>query len=358
MQDTVAGPAIVIANGHFQSSDAKVAHGLVRDSDRFRIVAVIDPDCAGADAGTLLDGTPRDIPVLCTIADAVNHGPERPEFGIVGIATQGGLLTPSIRSLLMQAIDSGLSVVNGLHSLAADDAELAVAARHRDVSIIDLRRPKALAALHFWSGAIRNVRAPRIAMLGTDCAVGKRTTARLLLRALAASGIHAEMIYTGQTGWLQGARYGFILDSTPNDFVSGELEDAVLRCDREASPDVMLIEGQSSLRNPSGPCGVELLISAEARGVILQHAPHRQYFSGYEPLRYRLPSIESEIALIKQYGARTLAVALNTEGLPENEQTVQAQRYSGELGIPVVRPIEDGVEALVPTIRQFVETHS
>ena len=36
------------------------------------------------------------------------------------------------------------------------------------------------------------------------------------------------MIYTGQTGWLQGGRFGFILDATPNDFVSGELEHAIV----------------------------------------------------------------------------------------------------------------------------------
>ena len=35
------------------------------------------------------------------------------------------------------------------------------------------------------------------------------------------------MIYTGQTGWLQGGEYGFIFDSTLNDFVSGELENAI-----------------------------------------------------------------------------------------------------------------------------------
>ena len=58
------------------------------------------------------------------------------------------------------------------------------------------------------------------------------------------------MIYTGQTGWLQGGKYGFIFDSTLNDFVSGELEHAILTCYEETNPDVILIEGQSALRNP------------------------------------------------------------------------------------------------------------
>ena len=78
------------------------------------------------------------------------------------------------------------------------------------------------------------------------------------------SGIHTELIYTGQTGWMQGARFGFVLDATPNDFVSGELEHAILACDAALSPDLIIIEGQSGLRNPSGPCGAELLLSAQA----------------------------------------------------------------------------------------------
>ena len=42
-----------------------------------------------------------------------------------------------------------------------------------------------------------------------------RTTARVLTQGLRARGLSAEMIYTGQTGWLQGGRYGFILMPRP-----------------------------------------------------------------------------------------------------------------------------------------------
>ena len=69
----------------------------------------------------------------------------------------------------------------------------------------------------------------QIAILGTDSAVGKRTTAWLIwCRRWRGCGYRAEMIGTGQTAWMQGARYGMILDSLVNDFVSGEIEHAVL----------------------------------------------------------------------------------------------------------------------------------
>jgi uncharacterized NAD-dependent epimerase/dehydratase family protein len=254
--------------------------------------------------------------------------------------------------VVSNAIDAGLGIVNGLHGLVADEAELAASARRRGVAIVDLRRPRPASELHFWSGAIRNVQTPRIAVLGTDCALGKRTTTRLLAGALRTSGIRAEMIYTGQTGWMQGARYGFILDSTLNDFVSGELEHAVLECERDAKPDVMLLEGQSALRNPTGPCGAELLLSGGASAVVLQHAPLRRFFDGdSEPI----PSLVSEVALIAAYGADTLAVTLNTEGMTDDTRQTEVEKLHAELGIPVLCPLEDGIDGLLPLVRNHID---
>jgi uncharacterized NAD-dependent epimerase/dehydratase family protein len=42
----------------------------------------------------------------------------------------------------------------------------------------------------------------------------------------------------------------------------------------------MIIEDQSSLRAPSGPCGAEFLLSGGAHGVVLQHAAGREFFEG------------------------------------------------------------------------------
>ena len=68
---------------------------------------------------------------------------------------------------------------------------------------------------------------------------------------------------------MQGYSHGFLFDSVPNDFVAGELEHAIVSCATELDPDLIVLEGQSSLRNPSGPAGSEFLLSAGARGVSL-----------------------------------------------------------------------------------------
>jgi uncharacterized NAD-dependent epimerase/dehydratase family protein len=349
------GTALVVCDGFFDTANGKTAHGLVRGTDRYRILGVVDAPTAGRDAGEVLDGRPRGIPVFATIPEAIRALGETPKYCVVGIATSGGRVTPGLRGLLAEAIDCGMSIVNGLHEFISDDSGLVAAAAAKGVSITDVRRTAKRTELHFWSGEIREVRAPRLAILGTDCALGKRTTARFLLEACRRAGIRTELIFTGQTGWMQGAPYGFIFDSIPNDFVSGELEHAVVSCWRDARPDLILFEGQSALRNPSGPCGSEFLLSGGAKGVILQHAPAREFYEGLEELGDRIPPLTDEIALIRGYGADTLAVTLNGEHRTLEQLRADQKRYRAELGIPVVLPLPDGVEELVPVVREFVE---
>lgn len=71
--------------------------------------------------GEELDGLHRGIPIFASIAAALAALPARPDYAVVGIATSGGRLTPDLRASLLEAIESGLSVVNGLHELASDD---------------------------------------------------------------------------------------------------------------------------------------------------------------------------------------------------------------------------------------------
>jgi uncharacterized NAD-dependent epimerase/dehydratase family protein len=350
----VDGTAIVLCNGSYGTINGKTAHGLVRGTDRYRILAVVDPPAAGRDAGEVLDGIHRGIPVVASIGEALGNLPAKPDFAIVGIATSGGRMTAGLRASLREALENGLSIVNGLHELAGDDVELASLARKNGLTITDIRKVGPRSELHFWTGEILALATPRIAVLGTDCALGKRTTTRMLVEACRRGGMRAEWIATGQTGWLQGAPFGILLDALPNDFVSGELEHAILSCARELSPDVIFLEGQSSLRNPSGPCGSELIVSGGARGVVLQHAPGRIFFEGFEEEGFRIPPVAGEIALIRLLGARTLGVALNGEGLTPEAFKASRSALERELGIPVALPLEEGVEALVPALRGFL----
>jgi uncharacterized NAD-dependent epimerase/dehydratase family protein len=346
--------AIIITGGYLDTPQAKTAHGLIRGTDRFSILAIIDEKNAGKDAGEVLDKNKRDIPVYSSITDFVK-GRQKPRYCIIGVATKGGVIPASLRAQLKEALENGISLVNGLHEYVSDIPELASLALQKGLEIIDVRKPKKAVDLHFWSGKIKQVKCPKVAVLGTDCALGKRTTTRFLVDAMRKAGFKAEMIYTGQTGWMQGAKYGFVFDSTLNDFISGEMEHAVVTCYHEAKPDIIFIEGQSSLRNPSGPAGAEWIVSADADAVVLQHNPSRKQYKDMENYPAYLPELKDEIALIKIYGAPTVAVTINSAQMAEGDARAAAQKYSNQLGIPAVLPLEDGVSALVPVFETLIK---
>ncbi len=345
--------AVIITNGFLCHSDGKTAHGLIRGSSRYTILAVLDQVHAGRDAGELLDDQHRGIPVFGSVSELMEQTVPVPQYAIIGVALDGGILPDSWKSTLLELLAHGVSLVSGLHSRLEDDSELMRMARDSGAEIIDIRKPKPVEALHFFSGAIYQVTAPRVAVLGTDCAVGKRTTCRLLMEMCRQHSIKTEMIYTGQTGWLQGFPYGFILDATPNDFVSGELEQAIVQCASERDPDLILLEGQSALRNPHGPCGAEFILSGHVRQVILQHAPFRPYFENLIRPECRIPTVQQEIELIKCYGAETIAVCLNGEGGTVEELNAYHRKLEQEIGIPVIQPLRQGLAALLQPIRQI-----
>ena len=348
--------AIIVTNGKLASLDGKTAHGLIRGTSRFTILGVIDHAHAGRDAGEVVNGSPNGIPIHASVNDFIERHPEKPDYCIIGVALSGGRFPDDFTRMIQQALEGGISVISGLHQYLCDNPDFRNIASRNGAKLIDIRKPGRASKLHFWDGQILKVKTPRIAVLGMDCTVGKRTTCRLIQESCLENGIRAEMIYTGQTGWLQGYKYGFILDATPNDFVSGEIERAIVTCDREAQPDLILIEGQSSLKNPSGPCGSEILLSGNVKGVILQHAPFRKYFDELEDIGCLLPGVEEEIDLIAMYGARTLAVTLNGTGGSIEDLAAYRDMLSRKIGLPVILPLQEGVGELVPDIRDFIQS--
>jgi len=351
------GTAVVLTNGSLTRVDAKTAHGLIRGTERFDIRGIIDHNSAGREAGEVLDGIQRSIPVYADIDAYIAATGKKPDYAIIGVALCGGRLNEQWQSLVLSILNQGISIVNGMHMLLDDIPVFHDSARQNNATIIDIRRPQPFDQLHFWSGKIFEMKIPRLAVLGTDCALGKRTTARMIIETCKKSGMNAEMIYTGQTGWLQGNRYGFILDTTVNDFVSGEVEDAIVRCEQEARPDLIVVEGQSGMRNPQGPCGSEIIVSGNIKGVILQHTPFREFYDATEALGCSLPDIESEIKLIEMYGTSVIAVTLNGTGGSKEELLSYSRILEEKIGIPVICPIEESMEKIIPVLKKFIRDH-
>ena len=338
--------AILLTLDAYDKLDAKTAHGLIRGTKRFDILAVVDSKNYGYDAGEKLDGTHRHIPIIASVKEATSLFPEA-TVAIIGIATHGGVIPKDLEFFLLECLENGLSLVNGLHEFLSDKPHFVELAMQKKAYLKDVRKPKSKDNLHFWTGRIHQVKCPVIAVIGTDCAVGKRTSARFFTELLNKNNKKAEMIYTGQTGWLQGGEYGFIFDSTLNDFVSGELENAIVDCYLNENPDFIFLEGQSALRNPSGPCGSEFFVSGKAKYAVLVHPPKRVFYD--DDVHWgEIPSVESEIALISAYGAKVIALVLNTQGCSMEESKAFQEDYYEKLKIPVLLPIEEGVNAILP----------
>lgn len=349
--------AIVYCEGNFGAIDGKTANGLVRHSEKYRILSVIDSHKAGSDSGVLLDDCPNGIPICRDLGDALAQANETPDCFIYGMAPAGGMLSTGERGLLLSAIESGMNIVNGLHEFLGDDPEFKAASIAGNVEILDVRRPRAKNELRLFSGRIHEVSCPRIAVLGTDCAIGKRTTATVLTQTLQEAGLNAIMIGTGQTGLIQGARYGVAMDAVPSQFCAGELESIIVEAFEAERPDVIIIEGQGALSHPAFSTTSFVLRGSCPQAVVLQHAPGRTARCDFDDMP--MPSPASEINLIQTFSdTRVIGVTINHEHLEETEVDAFIEDYERELGVPatdaLTRPRErllDMVMAAFPELK-------
>ena len=108
-------PALILTSGGFNGKLAKTAFGLIRSSERFQIVGVLDPEQAGQEAGQIVDGKDRGIGIYASVDEACAQSQTRPEVAIIGVAIAGGKLDDDLRSAVTDALRQGLKVVNGLH---------------------------------------------------------------------------------------------------------------------------------------------------------------------------------------------------------------------------------------------------
>ena len=315
----IDGNAIVYCEGAFNTLNGKTAHGLVRFCRRYNIVAVVDSHYDGIDALDVLDCRISGIPVVASIEVAIKVAEKATTPAshlVIGVAPDGGRIGEEARQDIITAIGLKLNIDCGLHDFLSEDEEIANQARLNGVTLRDIRKPPERNQLHFFSGKIEQVESLKIAVLGTDSAVGKRTTAWLIVQAFERLGFRTEMIGTGQTAWMQGARYSMIMDSLVNDFVSGEIEHAVWSAWNNKHPDVIVIEGQGSLMNPAYPGGFEILAAGRPDLVVLQHPPARKDYDGFPG--YPIQPLPQQIQAIEILsGKPVVAIAVNHEGLAE-----------------------------------------
>ncbi len=341
--------AIIYCEGNFGRIDGKTANGLVRYSEQYKIIAVIDSTKAGQDCGMVLDDIRNNIPVCRDLTEALEMAGDTPDSFIYGMAPLSGMLSEHERTIMLEAINLGMNIVNGLHEFLNDDPEFSAASAANNVTIFDVRKPRDKKDLKVFSGRINEVTCPRIAVLGTDGAIGKRTTATILTKALNDHGIKAVMVGTGQTGLMQGARHGIAIDAITPQFCSGEMEAAIIEAFEEENPDVIIVEGQGALSHPAYLTSAYILRGSCPDGVILQHAPGRINLSDYPEVP--MPSAASEINLIETFSdTKVIGLTINHENMTDDKIGEAIARYEDELDIPATDALARSPDHLVKMV--------
>jgi uncharacterized NAD-dependent epimerase/dehydratase family protein len=346
---------VILTEGQLEDHHAKTAMGVIRYGPD-PVVAVLDSTIAGRNIDEWLPG--HDIPVVGSLDEALGL-PQPPTALLIGIAPTGGRLPAAWRRTILAAIEAGLDVLSGLHTLLGDDPELAAAAARAGVTIVDYRRPpeREETARGRPHGPGKRV----ILTVGTDCAIGKMSVALELRKAAQAAGLSAVFVPTGQTGiMIEG--WGVAVDRVISDFLQGTCEWLVEEGERRG--DWLLVEGQGSLDHPAySSVTLGLTHGTTPQAMVLVHkaglVEHDfEHLPGFrcpiKPLPEFITAHEQVAALVAP--SRVVAVALNTSLIADPDEARREIARTRELtGLPCDDPVRFGAERLWSEIQRAVE---
>ena len=281
--------------------------------------------------GTVTTGLPRMTPAVAARQGARSM--------VIAVANSGGFIPDEWRGSLIEALESGLDIISGMHTRLGDIADIADAAARHGRRLIDVRTPPG--DIPIATGRKRSGK--RLLTVGTDCALGKKYTALAIAAALEARGIDSDFRATGQTG-IMIAGGGLPMDAIISDFEAGAAE--ILSPD--AAPDHWdVIEGQGSLMHPAyAGVSLGLLHGSQPDVFVVCHEPGRRDVIGAPG--FTLPSVEEVIELTLMLGRRTNpdircgGLAYNTSAMSPDDAGHLMAEDAERLGLPVADPIRGG----------------
>jgi uncharacterized NAD-dependent epimerase/dehydratase family protein len=325
----------ILAQDKFGVLSSKTAACVIRYQPR-RVVCVIDSSNRGRAVGDVL-GFGGAIPIVGSMGEALA---QRPDALLVGIAPRGGLLPDAWRGVIREALEAGLNVLSGLHTMLGEDAEFSRIAAERGAAIWDVRKP--LLPDGVSTGALKGRTGRVVLTVGSDCSTGKMTAAYELTEALKGRGVRAEFVPTGQTGVLL-AGWGQAVDRVPGDFMSRVIEDLTLEALSRA--DVAVVEGQGSLIHPAYS-GVTLAIlhGCWPDSMVLCHQPSRARIDEFD---VEIPGLDRLVEIYRQacrplFESRVVALALNTYDLDREAAQAALAAAEAGTGLPAGDPVRFG----------------
>ncbi|MEB3286236.1 MAG: DUF1611 domain-containing protein [Vampirovibrionales bacterium] len=389
-------PVVILTDGHFGTSVAKLATGVLRYG-QWPVVAIVDSTQAGKTAAEvvshLADTPVANTPIIAGLADLAalekSPGYQPPKALILGTAPIGGKFPEHWYGILKTAIETHqLHLINGMHQFLNDDPELARLAMASGTKIWDVRNPDGYYENNhaYWNISQHKARpdfVKVITMVGSDCSVGKMFTALELSSQGKARGMHTSFVATGQTGIIIHGR-GVPLDRVVADYMAGLMESAVFeavnekttietesntvaRAKAESSPVTadnplfVFVEGQGSLLHPAySGVTMGLLHGSRPDAMILCHNPSIGTIKG--GYQTPLPDLKTLIRIYEEAASWTngvgntspiyphpkvVGISLNTSAMSQTEAKAAVERAKAETGLPATDPVRFGLDGIL-----------
>ncbi len=266
---------------------------------------------------------------------------------VIGVANRGGLISDAWVAVLVQALEAGMDIAAGLHTLLRDQSKLVEAAERTGQTLHDVRIP----TIQYPIGDGKARTGKRVLAVGTDCSCGKMYTALAMEKEMVARGMKASFRATGQTGILITGG-GCPLDAVVADFMGGAVESITPDNDADHYD---LIEGQGSLFHPSYSGVTMALVHGGAPDhLILCHEPTRTHMRGLphyvSPGLAPLRPLAEDLARVVNPAVTSIGCSINTQHMSEAEADAYLRKTEDEMGLPCVDPFRHGAGRLVDAL--------
>ncbi|MEH1980649.1 MAG: DUF1611 domain-containing protein [Nostoc sp.] len=310
------------------------------------IVAVIDRESAGKSL-TELTGIKREVPIVASVAAALEY---QPEVLVIGIAPGGGAVPDDYWLEIKNALEAGMSLVNGLHTPMASIPELNALLKPGQL-IWDIRKEPS--NISVASGIARTLPCRRVLTVGTDMAIGKMSTSLELHWASKLRGWRSKFLATGQTGvMLEGD--GVALDAVRVDFAAGAVEQIVMRYGKNY--DILHIEGQGSLLHPGSTATLPLIRGSQPTQLVLVHRAGQVHVRNHPhviipPLPEVIKLYETVASAGGAFGSvPVVGIALNTAHLDESAAKESIAQIIAETGLPCTDVVRFDANVLLDAV--------
>lgn len=343
----------LFCEGLFGPKTSKVATSFIRYCEN-DCVAVIDSTKAGKQVNTIL-GYGGSVPIVGSLEQAIEVA--APDVLMVGIGLFSNNLPSHFREVICLALKSGLDIVSGLHYWLSDDNQFMKLASKYHCQLWDTKKPPN--NLRTSATRVSQCNSFVVHTVGSDCRVGKKTTAFEIVKEVNKRGICSAVAATGQSG-LCIAGQGVAVDAVPADFIAGVSEQLVL--DTAVDHHWVVVEGQGSLTHPAySGVTLGLLHGAMPEALVLCHQVNLTHHKDWPnipilPLQELISLYENMASLMRP--CKVVAISINCEGISDEESKSYLQEIELQTKLPATDVIRFGAEKIVDTLITYAKSKS